>query len=59
MPFYQTYGYEKNSRYIVPPTHFVMMGLKGPAGRYNEAEFRYTTSFPGEKAKKRSQLGKD
>ncbi|WP_439443592.1 glycosyltransferase family 39 protein [Listeria aquatica] len=56
MPFYSLFGFEKNDRYEIPPTHFIMMGLAEPAGRYNEAEYRYTASFHSKEAKKEANI---
>ncbi|WP_167629817.1 glycosyltransferase family 39 protein [Listeria valentina] len=56
MPFYSLFGFEKNDRYEVPPTHFVMMGLAKPAGRYNADEFDYTSSFHSKEAKKEANV---
>ncbi|MBC1521777.1 hypothetical protein HB912_08965 [Listeria aquatica] len=56
MPFYSLFGFEKNDRYEVPPTHFVMMGLSEPAGRYSTNEFQYTSSFHSKEAKKEANI---
>ncbi|WP_239256440.1 glycosyltransferase family 39 protein [Listeria ilorinensis] len=54
MPFYSLYGFQKSDAYEVPFTHYIMLGLKEPAGRFSQSEIEYTISFPTEEEKKQA-----
>ncbi|WP_077955133.1 glycosyltransferase family 39 protein [Listeria monocytogenes] len=44
-PFTEKYGFERDNSLEFPQSHWIMMGLKGPEGRYDSSEFLYTKQF--------------
>ncbi|WP_311769760.1 glycosyltransferase family 39 protein [Listeria seeligeri] len=44
-PFTEKYGFTRDDSLEFPQSHWIMMGLKGPAGRYDSSEFLYTKQF--------------
>ncbi|MBK2003157.1 glycosyltransferase family 39 protein [Listeria ivanovii subsp. londoniensis] len=50
------YGFKKNAELEFPQTHWVMMGLGDPAGRYNRDDVVYTSQFKTKEEKQEANI---
>ncbi|AQY51641.1 hypothetical protein PWEIH_16378 [Listeria weihenstephanensis FSL R9-0317] len=55
-PLAERYGFEKNDAVEFPQTHWVMMGLGEPAGRYNRDDVAYTMQFKSKAEKQEANI---
>ncbi|MBF2348408.1 glycosyltransferase family 39 protein [Listeria marthii] len=57
-PIAESYGFEKDPTVEFPQTHWLMMGLGDPAGRYNRDDVTYTSEFKTKKEKEEANIEK-
>ncbi|HEM2532915.1 TPA: glycosyltransferase family 39 protein, partial [Listeria monocytogenes] len=57
-PIAESYDFKKDPTIEFPQTHWIMMGLGDPAGRYNSNDVAYTSQFKTKEEKEEANIEK-